>query len=912
LGTLTEYAMFKAIARKIFGSENDRFLKMCRPYVARTNELEAEVSKLTRGDMVGRCNDIKQRLANGEPIDHVIPEVFAMVREAGKRTLNMRHYDVQLIGGIVLHKGKIAEMKTGEGKTLVATLALVLNALSGKGCHLVTVNDYLAQRDAEWMGNIYNYLGLSVGVVLHGLSNADKKKNYNCDITYGTNSEFGFDYLRDNMKYELANYVQRDLHFGIVDEVDSILIDEARTPLIISGPSEDSTELYTVVNSVMYHLKETTHFTRDEKAKSAVLTEDGVRKVEQLLNVQNLYSPDNLQLVHHVQQALKAHFMFAKEVDYIVRDNRVMIVDEFTGRIMEGRRWSDGLHQAIEAKEGVKVESENQTLATITYQNYFRMYKKLAGMTGTADTEAAEFADIYNLGVIVIPTNRPVIRKDHGDVIFKTRRSKEEEVIKEIRKRNEKGQPILVGTISVESSEVYRQLLEKAKIPHNVLNAKFHHKEADIIAQAGRKGAVTIATNMAGRGTDIVLGGNPEKLATADLKGWLAGRETTTEEEAKAKFAELVEQYRPICIREREEVVAAGGLHIVGTERHESRRIDNQLRGRSGRQGDPGSSRFFLSLEDDLLRIFGGEKVFNIMDKLGLEEGQPIEHRWITRAIENAQKKVEGHNFSIRKHVLEYDDVMNQQRKAVYALRRDILTGGEKNRETVLSMIEEVTNSLVGSSIPEGQSPGAWDCEAVREQLARVVMMAPENFTFVTPEVATKVERGKDPRTALAQVIYDFLVQRYSEKMAQYTPELTFELERHIILEVLDFFWRRHLLTMDHLREGIGLRGYGQKNPKLEYKREGFQLFTEMMSTIYSESVKRLFAVQIVTQESLQKFEKKEEKREREMQAGSSTKTAAAKEPAKRTAPKVNRNDPCPCGSGQKFKKCCMGKGIYD
>ncbi|HSA33962.1 MAG TPA: SEC-C metal-binding domain-containing protein, partial [bacterium] len=540
------------------------------------------------------------------------------------------------------------------------------------------------------------------------------------------------------------------------------------------------------------------------------------------------------------------------------------------------------------------------------------MYKKLAGMTGTADTEAAEFADIYNLGVIVIPTNRPVIRKDHGDVIFKTRRSKEEEVIKEIRKRNEKGQPILVGTISVESSEVYRQLLEKAKIPHNVLNAKFHHKEADIIAQAGRKGAVTIATNMAGRGTDIVLGGNPEKLATADLKGWLAGRETTTEEEAKAKFAELVEQYRPICIREREEVVAAGGLHIVGTERHESRRIDNQLRGRSGRQGDPGSSRFFLSLEDDLLRIFGGEKVFNIMDKLGLEEGQPIEHRWITRAIENAQKKVEGHNFSIRKHVLEYDDVMNQQRKAVYALRRDILTGGEKNRETVLSMIEEVTNSLVGSSIPEGQSPGAWDCEAVREQLARVVMMAPENFTFVTPEVATKVERGKDPRTALAQVIYDFLVQRYSEKMAQYTPELTFELERHIILEVLDFFWRRHLLTMDHLREGIGLRGYGQKNPKLEYKREGFQLFTEMMSTIYSESVKRLFAVQIVTQESLQKFEKKEEKREREMQAGSSTKTAAAKEPAKRTAPKVNRNDPCPCGSGQKFKKCCMGKGIYD
>ncbi|HNT26969.1 MAG TPA: preprotein translocase subunit SecA [bacterium] len=904
--------MFKAIARKIFGSENDRFLKMCRPFVVRTNELEERVSKLTRGDMVGRMNELRQMVANGEALDTLIPEVFAMTREASKRTLNMRHYDVQLVGGIVLHKGKIAEMKTGEGKTLVATLALVLNALSGKGCHLVTVNDYLAQRDAEWMGNIYNYLGLSVGVVLHGLSNADKKNNYNCDITYGTNSEFGFDYLRDNMKYDLANYVQRDLNFGIVDEVDSILIDEARTPLIISGPSEDSTELYSVVNSVMYHLKETTHFTRDEKAKSAVLTEDGVRKVEQLLNVQNLYSPDNLQLVHHVQQALKAHFMFAKEVDYIVRENRVMIVDEFTGRIMEGRRWSDGLHQAIEAKEGVKVESENQTLATITYQNYFRMYNKLAGMTGTADTEAAEFADIYNLGVIVIPTNRPVIRKDHGDVIFKTRRSKEEQVLNEIRKRNEKGQPILVGTISVESSEVYRQLLEKARIPHNVLNAKFHHKEADIIAQAGRKGAVTIATNMAGRGTDIVLGGNPEKLALAEINGWLAGREATTPEERKAKFDELVEKYRPICIREREEVVAAGGLHIVGTERHESRRIDNQLRGRSGRQGDPGSSRFFLSLEDDLLRIFGGEKVFNIMDKLGLEEGQPIEHRWITKAIENAQKKVEGHNFSIRKHVLEYDDVMNQQRKAVYALRRDILTGGEKNRETVFSMIEEVTNALVGSSIPEGQSPGAWDCEAVREQLARVVMMAPENFTFVTPEVAANVPRGTDPRTMLAQVIYDFLTGKYIEKMSQYTPELTFELERHIILEVLDFFWRRHLLTMDHLREGIGLRGYGQKNPKLEYKREGFQLFTEMMSTIYSESVKRLFAVQIVTQESLAKFEKKEEKREREMQAGSAAKAAAVKEPAKRTAPKVNRNDPCPCGSGQKFKKCCMGKGIYD
>ncbi|HOW52310.1 MAG TPA: preprotein translocase subunit SecA [bacterium] len=904
--------MFKTIARKIFGSENDRFLKMCRPFVARTNELEAETAKLTRGDMVSRCNDIKQRLMNGEPIDHVIPEVFAMVREAGKRTLNMRHYDVQLIGGMVLHKGKIAEMKTGEGKTLVATLALVLNALSGKGCHLVTVNDYLAQRDAEWMGNIYKYLGLTVGVVLHGLSNKEKKDNYNCDITYGTNSEFGFDYLRDNMKYDLANYVQRDLHFGIVDEVDSILIDEARTPLIISGPSEDSTELYTVVNSIMYGLRDEVHFKRDEKAKSVVLNEDGVHKVEQLLKIQNLYAPENLQLVHHVQQALKAHFMFAKEVDYILRDNRVMIVDEFTGRIMEGRRWSDGLHQAIEAKEGVKVESENQTLATITYQNYFRMYKKLAGMTGTADTEAAEFADIYNLGVIVIPTNRPTIRTDHGDVIFKTRRSKEQEVIKEIQKRHEAGQPVLVGTISVDSSEVFRQLLEKARIPHNVLNAKFHHKEADIIAQAGRKGAVTIATNMAGRGTDIVLGGNPEKLAKAELNGWLAGREGTTEEELKTKFDELVEKYRPICIRERDEVVAAGGLHIVGTERHESRRIDNQLRGRSGRQGDPGSSRFFLSLEDDLLRIFGGEKVFNIMDKLGLEEGQPIEHRWITKAIENAQKKVEGHNFSIRKHVLEYDDVMNQQRKAVYALRRDILTGGEKNRETVLSMIEEVTNSLVGSSIPEGQSPGAWDCEAVREQLARVVMIPPETFTFVTPDVALNVERGKDPRTALAQVIYDFMVEQYTKKMSQYTPELTFELERHVILEVLDFFWRRHLLTMDHLREGIGLRGYGQKNPKLEYKREGFSLFTEMMSTIYSESIKRLFAVQIVTQESLEKFEKKEEKREREMQAGSGPKTAVAKEPAKRIAPKVNRNDPCPCGSGQKFKKCCMDKGIYD
>ncbi len=903
--------MLKYLVRKIFGTENERFLRMCRPYVVRINELEERISKMTRSDMVGRIAELKQQVANGEALDTLIPEVFALVREAGKRTLEMRHFDVQLIGGIALHKGKIAEMKTGEGKTLVATLALVLNALEGKGCHLVTVNDYLAQRDAEWMGNIYKYLGLSVGVILHGQSNKEKKDNYNCDITYGTNSEFGFDYLRDNMKFSLDHYVQRDLHYAIVDEVDSILIDEARTPLIISGPSEDSTDLYLTVNQVMYHLKEGVHYTKDEKAKNAVLTEEGVHKVEELLRVPNLYAPENLQLVHHVQQALKAHAMFIKEVDYIVKDGRVMIVDEFTGRIMEGRRWSDGLHQAIEAKEGVPIQSENQTLATITYQNYFRMYQKLAGMTGTADTEAAEFAEIYNLGVVVIPTNKPVIRIDHGDVIYKNKRSKERAVLAEIKRCHEKGQPVLVGTISVESSEVYHQLLEKAGIPHNVLNAKYHMKEAEIIAQAGRKGAVTIATNMAGRGTDIVLGGNPERLAKAELQGWLAGRETTTEEEREAKFRELVEKYRPICAREREEVITAGGLHIVGTERHESRRIDNQLRGRSGRQGDPGSSRFFLSLEDDLLRIFGGDRVYRMMDRLGLEEDQPIEHRWITKAIENSQKKVEAHNFSIRKHVLEYDDVMNQQRKAIYALRRDILTGGEKNRQTVLSMIEEVTNIVVRDTIPEGQPPAQWSYGGVRKYLSQITLMPPETFDFVAPGIASGAHKG-DPRSYLAQAIYEFLVTKYEEKMAQYPPQFTSELERHIVLEVLDFFWRRHLLTMDHLREGIGLRGYGQKNPKLEYKREGFQLFVEMMNNIYIESVRRLFAVQVVTQESLQKFEQKEAKREEEVQHSGGPKTPVEKEPVKRQTPKVGRNDPCPCGSGQKFKRCCMGKGIYD
>jgi len=910
--------MFKYLFKKIFGTENDRFLKSIRPTIAQINSFEDSLKNLSDADLAAKTADFKQRIANGESLDSVLPEAFAVVREAGKRVLGMRHYDVQLVGGIVLHKGRIAEMKTGEGKTLVATLPMYLNALEGRGAHLVTVNDYLAARDAEWMGRIYKFLGLSVGTILNGMGTKERRIAYNSDITYGTNSEFGFDYLRDNMKFDINNYVQRDLRYGIVDEVDSILIDEARTPLIISGPSDESTDLYVRVNAVVRTLKEEEHFTKDEKAKNAILTQEGIYRLENLLGVTNLYAPENLELVHHVQQALKANFMFHKDVDYVVKNidgvDKVMIVDEFTGRLMEGRRYSDGLHQALEAKEGVKVERENQTLATITYQNFFRMYDKLSGMTGTADTEAREFAEIYNLGVTVIPTNKPVIRKDLPDQIYKNQVAKENAVVREILEKNAKGQPVLVGTVSVEKSERLSNLLTKQGIKHNVLNAKFHMKEADVVAQAGRKGTITIATNMAGRGTDIVLGGNPEKLALAEAEAVMEVVDTESPE-----FKEILDKYEKICAEEKKEVLAAGGLHIVGTERHESRRIDNQLRGRSGRQGDPGSSRFFLSLEDDLMRIFGSERLSTVMSRLGLEDDQPIEHKLISKSIENAQKKVEAHNFSIRKNVLEYDDVMNQQRKTIYALRRNILTGGDANKQVIYSMIENIINTNLLNIIPEKSTPDSWDYAMVKDFLAGTIayteeakaelddslfadIINPDNYAGHKNEAAMQV---------MAQKCYDFLLEQYDKKMSQYDKELSNEIERHIVLEVLDIFWRRHLLSMDHLREGIGLRGYGQKNPKLEYKREGFAMFQDMMFSIYTESVKRLFSVQVVTQEAVEKFEQKEQKKEAEVQKNTTAPTLE-KEPVKRTAPKIGRNDPCPCGSGKKFKQCCMGKGIYD
>jgi preprotein translocase subunit SecA len=901
--------MFKYVVRKIFGTANDRYLKTIQPMVNRVNELESQLKNLSDNELAVKTVEFRTRIGNGETLDSILPEAFAVVREASMRTLGMRHYDVQLVGGVVLHQGKIAEMKTGEGKTLVATLPMYLNALEGKGAHLVTVNDYLAERDAEWMGQIYRFLGMTVGTIVNGMKTNERRTAYNSDITYGTNNEFGFDYLRDNMKFDISQYVQRDLRYGIVDEVDSILIDEARTPLIISGPSDQSTDLYVKVHQVVKTLSDGKHFEKDEKSKNAILTAEGIAKVESLLGTPNLYAPENLELVHHVLQALKATFMFHRDVDYVVKNidgkEKVMIVDEFTGRLMEGRRYSDGLHQAIEAKEGVKVERENQTLATITYQNFFRMYDKLSGMTGTADTEASEFAEIYNLGVAVIPTNKPIVRKDYPDQIYKNERAKEKAIIKEILEKNSKGQPILVGTVSVEKSERLSYLLTKQGIKHNVLNAKFHMKEADVVAQAGRKGTITIATNMAGRGTDIVLGGNHEKLADADAEKVMEEFERDTQE-----YRDILGKYEKLCENEKKEVLEAGGLHIVGTERHESRRIDNQLRGRSGRQGDPGSSRFFLSLEDDLMRIFGSERLSNVMDRLGIEEDQPIEHKLISKSIENAQKKVEGHNFGIRKNVLEYDDVMNQQRKTIYAMRRDILTGGEKNKQVIYQMIEEVVNFSIFNYIPEKTSPGNWEYDSIYDFIAQTVTDEyAEPFKSIINRDA--VPSGKNPKeivSQFAQNIYDALIESYDKKMGQYEEELSNEMERHVVLEVLDIYWRRHLLNMDHLREGIGLRGYGQKNPKLEYKREGYRMFTEMMNSIYTESVKRLFAIQLVTQETIEKFEKRERKKEQEIQRSTTNKD---REPVKRSTPKPGRNDDCPCGSGKKFKKCCADKGIY-
>ncbi|MBW2518310.1 MAG: preprotein translocase subunit SecA [Deltaproteobacteria bacterium] len=832
---------------KVFGSKNERELKRIQPQVERINALEPAVQAMSDDELKTQTAKFKERIDRGEPLDDLLPEAFAAVREASLRTLKMRHFDVQLIGGIVLHEGKIAEMKTGEGKTLVATLPAYLNALTGKGVHIVTVNDYLARRDTEWMGHIYHFLGLTMGTIVHGLDDTERQAAYAADITYGTNNEFGFDYLRDNMKFDRRSLVQPLLNFAIVDEVDSILVDEARTPLIISGPAEKSTDLYYQINGLIPRLSADQHYSIDEKARSAALTEDGVARCEQLLKVDNLYDPRYIELLHHINQALKAHTLFKRDVDYIVKDGEVIIVDEFTGRLMPGRRYSEGLHQALEAKENVKIENENQTLATITFQNYFRMYDKLAGMTGTADTEAAEFKKIYDLDVMVIPTNKPMIRDDFPDAIYKTRKDKFDAVLDEIEELNAKGQPVLVGTISIDVSENLSKKLKKRGIKHSVLNAKNHEKEAEIIAMAGQAGAVTISTNMAGRGTDIVLGGGVTDL---------------------------------------------GGLHIIGTERHESRRIDNQLRGRSGRQGDPGSSRFYLALEDDLLRIFGGERITGIMEKLGMPDGEPIEHNMISRAIENAQARVENHNFEIRKQLLEYDDVMNQQREVIYRQRRETLDG-KSLKPAILEMIREKAEEIAAGALGENALSEQGDLKSIRDAVFK-------QFNFHLDIDSEEALEDLD-QTSLADLIFEAAQALYDQREAAIGPEDFRQLERVIMLQTVDNLWKDHLLSMDHLKEGIGLRGYAQQNPLLVYKKEGFEMFNEMIARVKEETLGILFRIQI---EEPKKIDDLRAPKEQKLSFSGGEGPDKPK-PARRNAKKVGRNAPCPCGSGKKYKKCC-------
>ncbi|MCL4503321.1 MAG: preprotein translocase subunit SecA [Deltaproteobacteria bacterium] len=830
--------MLDLILKKIFGSKNERELKRLAPMVDAINSLEPEYRDLSDAALRAKTAEFKERLDREEPLDDLLPEAFAAVREASTRVLGLRPFDVQLIGGIVLHQGKIAEMKTGEGKTLVATMPGYLNALSGKGVHIVTVNDYLAKRDTQWMGAIYNFLDLRVDTIVHGLDDNQRRCAYAADITYGTNNEFGFDYLRDNMKFSLEDYVQREFNYAIVDEVDSILVDEARTPLIISGPAEESTQLYFVLDRVARQLKRDRDFTVDEKARSVLITEEGVARAEKLVGLPNLYDPKNIEALHHLQAALKAHNLFKRDVDYIVKEGQVIIVDEFTGRIMPGRRYSDGLHQALEAKEAVKVENENQTLATITFQNYFRMYKKLAGMTGTADTEAEEFKKIYKLDVMVIPTHMKMIREDFPDVIYKTADEKFQAVVEDIRDCYDRGQPVLVGTTSIEKSEYLSKMLKREGIKHEVLNAKQHEKEAEIVARAGQKGMVTIATNMAGRGTDIVLG---------------------------------------------EGVVATGGLHILATERHESRRIDNQLRGRSGRQGDPGSSRFYLSLEDDLLRIFGSDRIKGLMGRLGMEDGQPIEHRLVSNAIERAQKRVEGHNFDIRKHLLEYDNVMNKQREVIYSQRRQILAG-EDLQEDILDMAQELVEDLA-EEYTANKLPEEWDLDGLSAAFQR-------QFGF---RVALADQDG-DLKEYLDEQVEKYL----SAKAEEIGPELFGQLQQMIMLQIVDNMWKDHLLSMDHLRDGIGLRGYAQQDPLREYQREGYDMFMELIHRIQAETVGTIFHVQVRPHQEIP-----EEAKPQQHPMFFSHGDSGPAQPQQRQQKKTGRNDPCPCGSGKKYKKCC-------
>jgi preprotein translocase subunit SecA len=939
--------MLDNVLAKVFGTKHDREVKRLQPQVAAINEFEPQIQALSDADLAGKTAEFKQRIENGETLDELLAEAFAVCREAARRVVRMRHFDVQLIGGMVLHEGKIAEMKTGEGKTLVATLPAYLNALEGKGVHVVTVNDYLARRDSEWMGKIYGFLGMKVGVIVHDLSDQERRDSYAADITYGTNNEFGFDYLRDNMKFERGDMVQREHNYAIVDEVDSILIDEARTPLIISGPSEQSTDKYYKVNRVIPKLERgeviegdeprdrtyTNDYIIEEKHRTVFLTEQGERKVEEMLGIDNINDLAHYETKHCVEQALKAHVIFQRDKDYVVKEGQVIIVDEFTGRLMPGRRWSDGLHQAVEAKERVKIERENQTLATITFQNYFRMYKKLSGMTGTADTEAAEFGKIYKLDVDVIPTNRPLIRKEFSDIVYRTEEEKYRNAATEIKEYTERGQPVLVGTISIEKSEKLSKLLKKMGVKHEVLNAKQHEREAYIVAQAGRKGAVTVSTNMAGRGTDILLGGNPEFMAREKLLKKGKNPDLIPREEWEAAYKE----FKTETDREHDEVVALGGLHILATERHESRRIDNQLRGRAGRQGDPGSSRFYLSLQDDLLRIFGGEKVQNLMLRLGMEEDMPIESNLITKRIEAAQKAVEAQHFEARKHLLEYDDVMNKQRESVYGTRRKLLKGTDQ-KENLLNLVGDIAGGFVEARCPERAHPDTFDLAGLR--------------TDIENQFGIKIDHldleALEDRQQMADEITEYLCKKYDEKEAQIGTERLRYSERMIMLQILDSQWKDHLLSMDHLKEGIGLRGYGQKDPLVEYKKESFKLFQDMMARFDEETVKFLFYLQAgppqarppqgvaaprpqspegpmegsaeeevpvavaagaeATGGSIEDFTRDiRRQKERELAqvrlAGAGDGAAEVKQVVK--GKKVGRNDPCPCGSGKKYKKCC-------
>ncbi|MEO5367947.1 MAG: preprotein translocase subunit SecA [Magnetococcus sp. WYHC-3] len=902
--------MFGSIARKLFGSRNDRYLRSLKPTIDRINALEPDIAALDDATLAARTGIFRQRLAQGETLDDLLPEAFAVVREAGRRVLGMRHFDTQLIGGMVLHQGKIAEMKTGEGKTLVATLPLYLNALAGRGAHLVTVNDYLARRDAEWMGRLYSFLGLSVGVIVHGLDDTQRRAAYQSDVTYGTNNEFGFDYLRDNMKFNLSEMVQRAPFFAIVDEVDSILIDEARTPLIISGPTEDSTDKYYRVDRLIPALRRDQHYTVDEKARSVSFTEEGNEAIEALLTQDglltsgNLYDLANVEVVHHVNQALRAHALFERDRDYIIKDGEVIIIDEFTGRMMPGRRYSDGLHQALEAKEQVVIQNESQTLASITFQNLFRLYPKLAGMTGTADTEAAEFQSIYNLEVVIIPTNRPMVREDRDDVVFRTHDEKLQAIVEDIRESHASGQPILVGTVSIEKSEELSRRLQRDKIPHNVLNAKHHDREAEIVAQAGRKGAVTIATNMAGRGTDIQLGGNPQMRLRVEIPAdWPDERKT----EAAARIQDE-------CQREKAEVIAAGGLYIIGSERHEARRIDNQLRGRSGRQGDPGASRFYLSLQDDLMRIFGSERMDGMLQKLGLREGEAIIHPWVNKAIESAQKKVEGRNFDIRKNLLKFDDVMNEQRKVVYEQRRTLMESGDIS-EFLAGVRAELLDDLLTAHIPEEAYPDQWQSREFNDAMVR-------QFNVAVPVTEWQSEDG---------VTAPVVRQRCLEALAAYQTQrderlgapLMRHMEKSILLQILDHLWKEHLLNMDHLKDGIHLRGYAQKDPLNEYKREAFELFADLLQRIRSEAVEILARVEIRTQSDVERMEEERARQARERALslehpstggyGNDTPPVdgdaegaedSAGTTVRRDGDKVGRNQPCPCGSGKKYKQC--------